>query len=56
VLTLMLLALAGQLVLLYHWSMLNYAALVKILKKHGAWAGGDAIRSPHAHSPPLSPS
>lgn len=27
---------AGQLVLLFHWSMLNYAALVKILKKHGA--------------------
>jgi hypothetical protein len=23
-------------VLLFHWSMLNYAALVKILKKHGA--------------------
>ena len=22
--------------LLFHWSMLNYAALVKILKKHGA--------------------
>ena len=29
----------GQLVLLFHWSMLNYAALVKILKKHGARAG-----------------
>ena len=26
---------AGQLVLLFHWSMLNYTALIKILKKHG---------------------
>ncbi len=24
-------------VLLLHWSMLNYAAVVKILKKHGEW-------------------
>lgn len=29
----------GQLVLLYHWSMLNYAALVKILKKHDKCTG-----------------
>ena len=27
---------AGEMVLLLHWSMLNYAAVVKILKKHGA--------------------
>lgn len=26
---------AGEMVLLLHWSMLNYAAVVKILKKHG---------------------
>ena len=34
----------GQLVLLFHWSMLNYAALVKILKKHGAPVGLLPIR------------
>lgn len=28
--------LAGEMVLLLHWSLLNYAALAKILKKHGA--------------------
>ena len=27
---------AGEMVLLLHWSMLNYTAVVKILKKHGA--------------------
>ncbi len=27
---------AGELVLLLHWSVLNYAGVVKILKKHGA--------------------
>ena len=27
--------LAGEMVLLMNWSCLNYAALVKILKKHG---------------------
>ena len=26
---------AGEMVLLLHWSLLNYAAVVKILKKHG---------------------
>eukprot|EP00879_Flechtneria_rotunda_P022352 GHRR01023583.1.p1 GENE.GHRR01023583.1~~GHRR01023583.1.p1 ORF type:complete len:199 (+),score=78.09 GHRR01023583.1:395-991(+) len=26
----------GEMVLLLHWSLLNYAAVVKILKKHGA--------------------
>ena len=26
---------AGEMVLLLHWSMLNYAGVVKILKKHG---------------------
>jgi hypothetical protein len=35
---------AGEMVLLLHWSLLNYAAVVKILKKHGegtsAPAGG----------------
>lgn len=25
----------GEMVLLLHWSLLNYAAVVKILKKHG---------------------
>ena len=25
----------GEMVLLLHWSMLNYTAVVKILKKHG---------------------
>lgn len=30
---------AGELVLLLHWSLLNYAAVVKILKKHGATFG-----------------
>ena len=28
-------AYAGEMVLLLHWSLLNYAAVVKILKKHG---------------------
>ena len=26
---------AGEMVLLLHWSLLNYTAVVKILKKHG---------------------
>ncbi len=26
---------AGEMVLLLHWSLLNYAGVVKILKKHG---------------------
>jgi hypothetical protein len=26
---------SGEMVLLLHWSLLNYAAVVKILKKHG---------------------
>jgi hypothetical protein len=29
---------AGEMVLLLHWSLLNYAAVVKILKKHGKLA------------------
>eukprot|EP00892_Ulva_mutabilis_P003884 jgi/Ulvmu1/1868/UM012_0024.1 len=29
----------GQLVLLFHWSMLNYTALIKILKKHDKVSG-----------------
>jgi hypothetical protein len=41
---------AGQLVLLFHWSMLNYAALVKILKKHGTLSPPHAkcLHAPHA--------
>jgi hypothetical protein len=38
----------GTLVLLQNWSALNYAALVKILKKHGAPCPSPSL----SHHPP----
>jgi hypothetical protein len=37
----------GEMVLLLHWSMLNYAAVVKILKKHGEFRH----TNPHSDDP-----
>lgn len=36
---------AGEMVLLLHWSLLNYAAVVKILKKHGEGAAAGSHTS-----------
>lgn len=35
----------GELVLLLHWSIVNYAGILKILKKHDKLLGGDAQKS-----------
>jgi hypothetical protein len=48
----------GTLVLLQNWSALNYAALVKILKKHGATTPRGCVAGPQPASfqrPPYSP-
>lgn len=36
-------ACTGEMVLLLHWSLLNFAAVVKILKKHGGLIGVCAV-------------
>ena len=58
--------LPGEMVLLLHWSMLNYTAVVKILKKHGALSNAGllvhwgmlmhaAIKQPGPNALPLAP-
>jgi SPX domain protein involved in polyphosphate accumulation len=45
-LLLLLLWATGEMVLLLHWSLLNYAAVVKILKKHDK-RSGLLLRAPY---------